>query len=50
MYKVIEQLHMLWMGISVHHFTVIPVQVGGKILESWGKVEPKCAVVLWLRP
>ncbi len=40
---------MQWVGIWVHHFTVIPVQIGAKFLENWGKVEPKCAVVSWLR-
>jgi hypothetical protein len=29
-YKVFNHLHMLWMGIWVHRYTVIPVQVGGK--------------------
>ena len=29
-YKVFKHLHMLWMGIWVHPYTVIPVQVGGK--------------------
>jgi hypothetical protein len=28
--KVFQHLHMLWMGISVHPYTVIPVQVGAK--------------------
>ncbi len=29
-YKVFKHLHMLWMGICVHPYTVIPVQVVGK--------------------
>jgi hypothetical protein len=29
-YKVFKHLHMLWMGIWVHPFTVIPGQVGFK--------------------
>ena len=45
-YKVFKHLDMLWMGIWVHPYTVIPVQV---ILENWGKGEPKCAVVSRLR-
>ncbi len=28
-YKVFKHLHMLWMGIWVHPYTVIPVQMGG---------------------
>jgi hypothetical protein len=40
-YTVIEHLHMLWMGIWVHRYTVIPVQVGAKFLENCGKVKPK---------
>jgi len=32
---VIEHLHMLWMGIWVHPYTVIPVQVGAKVGEIW---------------
>ena len=42
---------MLWMGIWVdpYPYTVIPVQVGASILENWGKAEPKCAVLSWLR-
>ncbi len=31
-YKVFKYLHMLWMGIWVHHYTVIPVRVGA---EFW---------------
>ncbi len=29
-YAVFNCLHMLWMGIQVHPYTVMPVQVGGK--------------------
>ncbi len=32
---------MLWMGIWVHPYTVIPVQVGAKILEKCGMTEPE---------
>jgi hypothetical protein len=40
---------MLWMGIWVHRYTVIPVQVWAKFWKigvSWG---PNDIVVLWLR-
>ncbi len=40
-YNEFEHLHMLWMGIWVHPYNVIPVQVGAKFLENWGKAEPK---------
>ncbi len=37
-YEVFEPLHVLWMGIWVHPYTVTPVQVGAQfqILENWG--------------
>ncbi len=42
-YEVFEPLHMLWMGIWVHPYTVAPVQVGA-IFQFWkigAKGEPK---------
>ena len=48
MYKVIEHLHMLWMGnlgAPLHCYT----HAGwGQFLENWGKVEPKsrCGVMV----
>jgi hypothetical protein len=38
-YKVFEHNHMLWMGICVHPYIVIPVQGGGQIWKNWGEVE-----------
>jgi hypothetical protein len=38
-YKVFEHNHMLWMGVWVHPYIVIPVQGGGKIWKNWGEVE-----------
>jgi hypothetical protein len=41
-YKVFVHLHMLWIGIRVHPYTVTHVQVGAK--QFWkivGKGEPK---------
>ena len=35
-YKVIEQLEMLWMGIWVHPYTVTPIRVGVDFSENWG--------------
>jgi hypothetical protein len=32
---------MLWMGIWVYPYTVMPVQVGGELLDNWGRDEPK---------
>jgi hypothetical protein len=40
-YEVFEHLHMLWKGICVHPYTVIPVEGGGQILENWGQVKLK---------
>jgi len=34
------------MGAPFHCYTCAD---GGQILENWGKVKPKCAVVSWLR-
>ncbi len=39
--KVFEHLHMLWMGIWVHHYTDNCAGDGGQFLENWGKAEPK---------
>ena len=43
-YKVIEHLHMLWMGIWVHPYMVIPVQVGAKFWKIGVRQSPN---VLW---
>ncbi len=56
-YKVIEHLHMLWMGIWVHPYTVIPVQVVAKfwkigVAKFWKigvRWSPNDGVVSWLR-
>jgi hypothetical protein len=48
-YKVSEHLHMLWMGIWVHPYTVIPVMVGAKFWEIWVRWSPKHVVMSWLR-
>ena len=42
-YKVFEHIKMLWVGIWVHPYTVMPVQVGvdGGCLENWGMAEPE---------
>ncbi len=44
-----EHLYMLWMGILVHPYTVIPVQVGAKFLEIGVRWSPNDVVVSWLR-
>ena len=31
-----QHLDMLWMGIWVYPYTVMPVQVGRGVLENWG--------------
>ncbi len=41
-YEVFEPLHMLWMVIWMHRYTVTPVQVGKKFETIWAaKGEPK---------
>ena len=40
---------MLWMGIWVHPYTVIPVQVGAKLWKSRVRRGPNDIVVSWLR-
>ena len=40
-YKVFQRLDMLWMGIWVYSYTVMPVQVGRGVLENWGGAEPE---------
>ncbi len=37
-FDLFDSLHMLWMGIWVHPYTVTPVHVGTKFqnLENWG--------------
>ena len=54
-YKVFEQLEMLWMGIWVHPYTVTPVRVGvnfrkiGDVVVSWSRLQtPKdCTPQPW---
>jgi len=40
---------MRWVGIWVHHFTVIPVQVRAKFWKSRVRWGPNDIVVSWLR-
>jgi hypothetical protein len=40
-YKVFYHLDMLWMGIWVRPYTVMPVQVGSGVLENWGRAGPE---------
>ncbi len=39
--KVFYHLAKLWMGIRVHPYTLMPVQVRNGFLENWGMVEHK---------
>ncbi len=39
--KVFEHLHMLWMGIWVHPYTVIPVQAGAKFWKIGVRQSPR---------
>ena len=39
-YKVFEQLEMLWMGIWVRTYAVLHVLVGVNFREYWGMAEP----------
>jgi hypothetical protein len=50
--KVFEHLHMMWMGIWVHPYTVILVKVGAKLREFWlwGAQMTNDVVVSWLSP
>ena len=48
-YKVFEHLHMVWMGIWVHPYTVILVEVGAKFLEIGVRQSSNDIVVSWLR-
>ncbi len=58
LYKVFEHHHMLWIGIWVNLYTVIPDKMGANCLGNWGKAEPKwrCGVRVeavnhhWLHP
>ena len=43
-YKVFKHLHMLWMGIWVHPYMVIYVQVGAKFWKIGVRQSPN---VLW---
>ncbi len=47
-YKGFEHYHMLWMGIWVHPYTVIPVLMVSKFWKNYGKAEPKwrCGVMV----
>jgi hypothetical protein len=49
LYKVIEHLQMLWIGIWVHPYTVISVQVGAKYWKIGVRQSPNDIVVSWLR-
>ncbi len=49
LYKVFENLHMLRMGIRMHPYTVIPVQVMAKFWETGVQWIPYDIVVSWLR-
>jgi hypothetical protein len=40
-YTVFQHLDMLWIGIWVYPYTVMPVQVGRGVLENWGGAEPE---------
>jgi hypothetical protein len=40
---------MLWMGIWMHPYTVIPVQVGAKFGKIGVRWRPNDIVVSWLR-
>jgi hypothetical protein len=40
-YKVFQHLDMLWMGVWVHPFTGVPVQVGVEDFVNWAIAEPK---------
>jgi hypothetical protein len=48
-YKVFKHLHMLWMGIWVHPYTVIPVQVGAKFWKIGVRQSPYDVVLSCLR-
>ncbi len=47
--KMLYHLDMLWIGIWVHPYTVMPVQLGGEFLENrvWWSLSDD--VMLWLR-
>ncbi len=54
-YAVFEPLHMLWMGIWVHRYTVTPVQVGAKIwknfgCEGWAQITSWCVMFGGCKP
>ncbi len=49
MYEVFEHLNMLWMGIWVHLYIVIPVEVGAKFWTIGVRRSPNDVVVSWLR-
>jgi hypothetical protein len=47
--KVFEHLHVLWMGLWVHPYSVIPVQVGAKFWKIGVKWSSNDLMVSWLR-
>ena len=40
-FKVFQHLDVLWMGIWVRPYTVLPVQVRGGFYENWAEPKPK---------
>ncbi len=48
-FNMIEHLHMLWMGMWVHPYTVIPVQVGAQFWKIGVRRSPNDDMVSWLR-
>jgi hypothetical protein len=48
-YKVFEHLEMLWMGIWVHPYTVMPLQVGVDFRKIGAFPSPSDVVMSWLR-
>ncbi len=49
MYEVFEHFLMLWMGVLVHPYTIIPVEVGAKFGTIGVRRSPNDVVVSWLR-
>ncbi len=50
-YKVFEHLQMLWMGVWVHPYTVIPVQVGAEIWKIGVRRSPnQLTSTVWHKP
>ena len=40
---------MLWMGIWVYPYTVMPLHVRGWFSDNWGRAEPEHVAMSWLR-